>query len=131
MRQRIITGILFTLGVCAFFIPAYWLPVIALVFSFIVSGFVIYELIKALRAGTFSPSVILVLIGTVLAFVLFIICYAFKLPLDTALAFYLVVVGSYGVACGIIVPIFRVHDDFALQNGLISAGVVFYVTFPL
>ena len=131
MRQRVITGILFTLGVCAFYIPAYWLPVIALVFSLLVSGFVIFELIKALRDGTFSPSLILVLIGTILAFVLFVICYAFTLPLDTALAFYLLVVGSYCVACGIIVPIFRKHDDFALQNGLISAGVVFYVSFPL
>ncbi len=131
MRQRIITGILFTLGVCAFFIPAYWVPAIALVFSILVSGFVMYELIKALRDGTFSPSVLLVLIGAVLAFLLMLICYVFKLPLDTALAFYLVVVGSYCVACGIIVPIVRKHDDFALQNGLISAGVVFYVTFPL
>ena len=131
MRQRVITGILFTLGVCAFFIPAYWLPVIALIFSLLVSGFVIFELIKALRDGTFSPSLLLVLIGTVIAFALFIICYAFSLQLAVALSFYLLVIGSYCVACGIIVPIFRKHDDFALQNGLISAGIVFYVTFPL
>ncbi len=131
MRQRVITGILFTLGVVAFYIPAYWLPVVALVFSVLVSGFVIYELIKALRDGTFSPSVILVLIGTLLAFILVIVFYALGLSLDTALAFYLLVVGSYCVACGIIVPVMRRHDDFALQNGLISAGVVFYVTFPL
>ena len=114
MRQRVITGILFTLGVCAFFIPAYWLPVIALIFSLLVSGFVIFELIKALRDGTFSPSLLLVLIGTVIAFALFIVCYAFSLQLAVALSFYLLVIGSYCVACGIIVPIFRKHDDFAL-----------------
>ncbi|MCR4689169.1 MAG: phosphatidate cytidylyltransferase [Saccharofermentans sp.] len=131
MRQRIITGVLFTLGVAAFVVPSLWFPLIICAMALIVGGVVVHELIKATRTGNYSPSAGLILTGFVFSFVLFAISYALKLSCEAAIALYVLVIGSYSVACGILVPVMRTYDQDALRNGLITGGIVFYVTFPL
>jgi len=131
MRQRIITGILFSLGVAAFFIPSLWLPLLICAMALIVGGFAIHELVNALRTGGFSPSLPLILAGSALAVIILVISLILGLSCEIALTLYLLIVGSYSVCCGILIPVIRKYDTDALKNGLISGGIVFYVTFPL
>ena len=56
MRQRVITGILFALGIAAFIIPSLWYPDFTVAMAVIVGAVAVYELIKALRSGGFKPS---------------------------------------------------------------------------
>ena len=51
MKQRTITGIIFAALFTAFFLPAFWFPITAVIMSVVVGSFVVYELIKALKNG--------------------------------------------------------------------------------
>ena len=57
MKQRVITGAIFTVVVLALVVPAYFYPVTVLLFTAIVTCFAIYELVKAvkLKAKDISP----------------------------------------------------------------------------
>jgi len=131
MRQRVITGILFALGIAAFIIPSLWYPIFTVAMAVIVGAVAVYELIKALRSGGFKPSCGLIVGGTLTALVIFILTWAFGLTVEASLALYLLIIGSYCLACGILIPVVRPDDESALRNGLISGGIVFYVSFPL
>ena len=131
MRQRVITGILFALGIAAFIIPSLWYPIFTVAMAVIVAAVAVYELIKALRSGGFKPSCGLIVGGTLTALVIFILTWAFGLTVEASLALYLLIIGSYCLACGILIPVVRSDDESALRNGLISGGIVFYVSFPL
>lgn len=131
MRQRIVTGILFTLGVAAFVVPSLWFPLIICLMALIVGGFAIHEMIKALRSGGFSPSAPLVLTGAGFTIAVLALSLILGLSCEAAIALFVLLIGSYSVCCGILVPVIRKYDTDALKNGLISGGIVFYIAFPL
>ena len=66
MRQRIITGIIFTLAVLLFVIPSFWLPSLMMIFSIIVGAVSMYELLNAFKKGGFVPNGYLVIIGGII-----------------------------------------------------------------
>ena len=69
MKQRVITGVIFAVLFAAFFLPAFWFPITAVIMSLIVGSFVVYELIKALKNGKYDPSTSLIITGCALALI--------------------------------------------------------------
>ncbi len=130
MKQRVITGLLFTLAVLLFVIPSYWFPLLMVVFSIVVGAFSIYEMDKALKAGEFKPSTPLIITGAVLTLILFVFSVVLKLNLTTALTSYLLLILMYCFACVILPSITRTEGNH-LHDGLITGATVLYITFPL
>ena len=131
MKQRTITGAIFALLFTAFFLPAYWFPISAVLMSLVVGAFVVYELIKALKSGGYKPSTPLIITGCVLAGAVLAGSFGLSLKAESALALYVMVIGMFTLACGILIPVARTNDSKALENGIATGGTVFYVTFPL
>lgn len=131
MKQRMITGAIFAVLFTAFFLPAYWFPITAVLMSVIVGAFVIYELIKALKHGGYDPSTSLIVSGCALSVLVLTGGYFLKLSAESCLALYSMVIGMFSVTCGILIPVARKNDTKALENGIATGGTIFYVTFPL
>ena len=131
MKQRTITAIIFALLFTAFFLPAYWFPITAVLMSLVVGSFVIYELIKALKHGGYDPSTALIVSGCALSVLVLTGGFFLKLSAESCLALYAMVIGMFSVACGILIPVARKNDTKALENGIATGGTIFYVTFPL
>jgi len=131
MKQRTITGVIFALLFTAFFLPAYWFPITAVLMSLVVGSFVIYELIKALKYGGYDPSTALIVSGCALSVLVLTGGYFLSLSAESCLALYSMVIGMFSVACGILIPVARKNDAKALENGIATGGTIFYVTFPL
>lgn len=131
MRQRIITGIIFTILVLSFMVPALFWPVTAVIMSAIILVFACIELYKAIKNGGYNPSRSLFIIGIVLASLVMICGLVFKLNVENTMALYLIIVCMYSVACGINLPLVRPNDEKAFLNGIFTGGMVFYISFPL
>ncbi len=131
MKQRMITGAIFAVLFTAFFLPAYWFPITAVLMSVIVGAFVIYEPIKALKHGGYDPSTSLIVSGCALSVLVLTGGYFLKLSAESCLALYAMVIGMFSVTCGILIPVARKNDTKALENGIATGGTIFYVTFPL
>lgn len=69
MKQRIVTGILFTLGVALFVVPGFWLPWLPVVLFAAVAVLSSRELVGALRARGLKPSQPLATAGSLLMLV--------------------------------------------------------------
>lgn len=130
MKQRVITGFFFTLGVLAFAVPAYWFPLIMALFAVIVGSVSYHEMILALKAGDMEPSVPLMVTGGVMSIGLFAVAYLMDISLWAALAMYSVPALLFAMACVIIPSIFRT-DGNHLHDGLITAASFLYITFPM
>ena len=131
MKQRTITGIIFAALFTAFFLPAFWFPITAVIMSVVVGSFVVYELIKALKNGKYDPSTSLIVTGCAISVLVLAGSYFLKVSAENALAVYVLIIGMFTLACGILIPVARTNDSKALENGIATGGTVFYVTFPL
>ena len=131
MRQRVITGFIFTVLVLSFFVPALWWPVTGVVMAVIIGVVACIEMYKAIRNGGYHPSRLLLIIGMCLATLIVIFGLIFKLKVESIMALYLIVVCMYCVSCGINLPLVRPDDDKAFLNGMFTGGMIFYISFPL
>lgn len=129
MRQRIITGIVFTLAVLLFVIPSFWLPSLMLLFSVIVGSISMYELINAFKKGGFVPNGYLVIIGGIISALILFVCYLMQVNLIVSLALYLLAVVPYCLACVILPSV--IDKENHLSSGAITGMAVLYVTFPM
>ena len=68
MMQRIITGAIFTVAVLALVVPAYFVPPVLLIFTFIVTSIALVELIKAAKNTQKEMSVPATVLGGYLGF---------------------------------------------------------------
>jgi len=129
LRQRVITGILFTIGVLAFVIPSYFFSPLMLIFSILIGSVAMYELIKAVKAGGHEPSTLLCTLGGAIAVIIALASYFSGSEITTALALYLLIIIPFSLACVIIPSVF--DKETHLVSGLITAMIVIYITFPL
>ena len=129
MRQRIITGIVFTVAVLAFVIPSFWFSPLMLVFSIIVGSIAMFELIRALKTGGFEPNSFLCVIGGVISVVLALVSYLQNCTFTTSLSFYLLIMIPYCLACAILPSL--IDKENHLKNGAVTSMTVLYITFPL
>lgn len=130
MRQRVITGIFFTLGVLAFVIPSFWIPIVMILFSIIVGAVSMREMIKALEAGNMVPSGILIIIGGLISLLIIGFSYAESQSLVEALALYLIIIMLYCFAVMVLPSVAR-RDGIYVRDGLITSATILYITFPL
>lgn len=129
MRQRVITGIIFTLAVLAFVIPSLWFSPLMLVFGIIVGSVSMYELVKAFTVGGYKPNSFLIVIGGVISIIIALVSFFQGTGIVVALALYLLIVVPYCLACVILPSV--IDQENHLTNGAITAMIVLYVTFPL
>lgn len=130
MRQRVITGILFTLGVLAFVIPSYWIPYVMIPFCLIVGGVSIHEMIKAYSAGNIGASKNLIIRGALLSIIILIASIFMQLDLFKSLALYSIIIILYCFAVAVI-PSIVCKESLQIKEGVYTAVTVLYITFPL
>jgi len=116
--------------VLAFFVPAYFWPVTAVIMSVIIGVFACIEMYKALKHGGYHPSGMLLIIGMLLTMIILVSGLVFELKVENAMALYLIVVCMYSVSCGIALPLSRPEEDKAFLNGIFTGGMIFYISFP-
>lgn len=131
MRQRIITGIIFTVLVLSLFVPALFWPYTGIVMPVIIGVFACIEMYKALKHGGYNPSRVLLIIGMSLAILIIICGFVFNLTIEGIMSLYLIIVCMYSVSCGISLPLVRPNEEKAFLNGIFTGGMVFYISFPL
>lgn len=130
MKQRVITGIIFTIVVAAFVIPSYWFPLLMVLFALIVGVVASVEMVKALRSGNMRPSAVSIIAGGVIALLDIVITYVMKEGALFALTLYLL---TELCACLItaIVPLIIRDEKDALGDGIRTGATILYITFPL
>ena len=131
MRQRIITGIIFTVLVLSLFVPALFWPYTGIVMPVIIGVFACIEMYKALKHGGYNPSRVLLIIGMSLASLIIVIGKVFNLTIEGLMSLYLIIVCMYSVSCGISLPLVRTNEEKSFLNGIFTGGMVFYISFPL
>ena len=131
LRQRIITGIIFTVLVLSLFVPALFWPVTGIIMAAAIGVFACIEIYRALKHGGYRPSRVLLIIGMVLATLVVLCGLLFQLNIESVMALYLIIVCMYSLACGINLPLVRPDDEKSFLNGLFTGGMVFYISFPL
>ena len=129
MKQRIITGTIFTIVVLAILVPAFFYPALILILSTVVCFLGLHELVKACREKEREVSYPLVFLGGLSAF-LPVVCWILKMSATAGLALYALVALLYCFVTTMIPPI-KKEDPDVLRSGLVSALIIIYVSFPI
>ncbi|MBR2750889.1 MAG: CDP-archaeol synthase [Clostridiales bacterium] len=129
MKQRIITGTVFTIAVLALVVPAYFYPVIMLLLSLIVSTVAIHELIKAARNKVKEISPLVTFLGGLTGF-LPVITWLCGGSAAEAMTLYTLVAITYCFVTTMFPPI-RKEDPDAIRSGLAQTLIIIYVSFPI
>lgn len=129
MKQRIITGVLFTLAILAFVIPAYFYTGFAVLLTAIVAVISAYEMTQALQAkeirnvsAALNIGAALSLLPVGLFFFLSSPYVAFTVYALAAVMFSMIVV---------IMPLLFHASDGKFSEGIAIAGTSLYLSFPL
>ena len=130
MRQRIITGFFFTLGVFLFVIPSFWIPEIIIPFALIVGAVAFHEMKKALNAGGIKPSTGLLVTGGIMPAVLLAVSILLGFDIFKSIALFAVVQGLICLSAAVI-PSIYIKTGEGLTSGVATALIIFYITFPL
>lgn len=131
LRQRVITGIIFTVLVLSLFVPALFWPITGVVMAVAIGVFGCIEMYKAIKHGGYHPSRMLLIIGMSLATLIVICGLVFNLTIEGVLSLYLIVVCMFSLSCGINLPLVRPNDEKSFLNGVFTGGMIFYISFPL
>ncbi|MBR2522826.1 MAG: phosphatidate cytidylyltransferase [Clostridiales bacterium] len=131
MRQRVVTGILFTVGVLLFVIPSYWIPFISVVFACVVGGFVTHELYNAFRAGKMQPLLPLMIIGGVFTPLHVLISYFFIKDINLSSVLFFVILGMICFIGSVIPSVIHKDGEGRLRDGVVTSAAIFYYCFPL
>ena len=129
MRQRIITGAIFTIAVLALVIPAYFVPHIILLFTFIVTALALYELIKAVKSTEKEICVFVTILGGFFGFLPVALWNTGATP-SQGFTLYALLVLVYCFVTTMIPPLIK-EDPKALHSGFSSSLIIMYVSFPI
>ncbi|MBR5974780.1 MAG: phosphatidate cytidylyltransferase [Clostridiales bacterium] len=129
MKQRIITGTIFTIAVLALVLPAYYIPAILLVFTMIVTCFALYEMIKAAQESEKEMSAVVTIIGGFLSYLPLAI-WAYKGTPSQGFTLYALVTLIYCFITTMIPPLVKEHPE-AIRSGFASSLIVMYISFPI
>ncbi len=131
MKQRVITGTLFTIVVSVFIGLAYFYPIVSLIFSLIVGTVALVELYKALKAGKYQPSAFFMFLGGIFALIS-LLAGTVLTDRYPALAFELYIALELSLCLVTAVwPSIKNKSDTQFYDGIATAGSILYVTFPL
>ena len=130
MRTRILTGVIFTIAVLAFVVPAYWFSHIMILFAVIVGAVATKEMISALKAGGNKPCTKLIVFGDFIT----LLCIAGGLFIKNnflTVTVWALAILSYCFFVAILPQLFDTDVNKSLKSGLISGGTILYVNYPL
>lgn len=129
MRQRIITGTIFTIAVLALIVPAYFVPAVLLVFTFIVTTIALVELIKAARNTQKEMSIPVTVLGGYLGFLPLVFWFTEGTP-SQGFTLYALITLIYCFISAMVPPLIKEHPE-AIRSGFASSMIVIYVSFPI
>lgn len=129
MKQRIITGVLFTLAILAFVIPGYFYAGFIIALMLIVSAITSHEMAGALHKRGIRNVWGLILIGTALSFIPVGLHFFFA-SVYFAFAIYALAMLMFSIII-VIVPQLSNPSDGKLTDGIAIAGSSIYVSFPI
>lgn len=129
MKQRVITGAIFTVVVLALVVPAYFYPVTVLLFTAIVTCFAIYELVKAVKLKAKDISPVMTFLGGILSF-LPVVTYLSGGSAAEGFTLYALTTLIYCFVTSMLPPIAK-EDPEAIHSGLAQSLIIIYVSFPI
>lgn len=129
MKQRVFTGIIFTLIILAFIVPGYFSPYFVVALMLLVLGFSVYEMKRAFLAKNLKLSNAGVLIGSFTA-VIPLALHSFVASPYVIFALFAIVLLMVALTITILVPVVK-EDSQALVLGLSSSAVSIYLAFPI
>jgi phosphatidate cytidylyltransferase len=134
MKQRIITGLFFTLVIAAFIVPGYWTNWTPMVLFAVIAVIASCELVSAMRACGRHVMVSRVIPGSLISLLPLLLHVV--LPMDdgvpsAALALSVSLLGLFfALAAGSISSLIA-HGPAAFPDAMAGGGVALYVAFPL
>ena len=129
MLQRIITGAIFTVAVLALVVPAYFVPPVLLIFTFIVTSIALVELIKAAKNTQKEMSVPATVLGGYLGFLPLVFWLTEGTP-SQGFTLYALITLIYCFISTMIPPLVKEHPE-AIRSGFASSLIIVYVSFPI
>ncbi len=129
MKQRVITGIVFSVVILAFFIPGYFFPYFLCALWTIVALISTHEMLECVRAKDMRPGRVMAYVGAGLSLIPVIARFFTDSPL---LAFGLYSLAIFISAMHAVIFQALVHPgEHAFADGIATSGIVLYVSFPL
>jgi phosphatidate cytidylyltransferase len=129
MKQRIITGVLFTLAILAFVIPAYFYSGFAIVLTAIVAVIAAYEMTEALQAKMIRNVSAALNIGAALSLIPVGLYFLQSSPY-VAFTGYALAAVMFSMLV-VIMPLLLHAADGKFTDGMAIAGASLYLSFPL
>lgn len=129
MMQRIITGAIFTVAVLALVVPAYFVPPVLLIFTFIVTSIALVELIKAAKNTQKEMSVPATVLGGYLGFLPLVFWLTEGTP-SQGFTLYALITLIYCFISTMIPPLVKEHPE-TIRSGFASSLIIVYVSFPI
>ena len=129
MKQRVITGILFTVAILLFFVPGFFFPGFLVSLWILVCAIATFEMIRCVQAKNLRPGRFLCAVGAFLS-VLPVILRPFLSTAVAAAAVYSLSALMLAMLSVIFLPLRRDGED-AFADGIATAGIFLYVSFPI
>ncbi len=132
MRQRIWTGLAFTLVIALFVIPGYWTIWLPLALFLVIGIIVSFELAGAARGCGLKPSLPLLLTGCLTSFLPLLFFLAKDQTWTTAsLAFAVTAFGQFILLAVIVLRFMLKRGYQSLPDALATGAALLYLAFPL
>jgi len=129
MKQRVLTGIIFTIIILAFVVPGYFSSYFIVALLLLVLGFSVFEIKKAFLAKNIILSGAGILIGSFTAILPLALHFFVESPYVIFALFAILLLMS-SLTITILIPVFR-EDPHALVLGAGSSAVSIYLAFPI
>lgn len=129
MKQRIITGIIFTLVILAFSVPGYFYAGFIIALTAIVSFLSAQELVSALQNKGIKNFRYLAYIGVSISFLPVVMKWMLSSPY-VAFSAYSMAILMFSLIAVILPSIFSASEN-KIADGIAAAGVSIYVSFPI
>ncbi len=129
MKQRIATGVIFTMVILAFVIPGYFYAGFIIALTAVVSFLSAQELISALRNKGIKNIRYLAYLGISLSFLPVAMRFIVSSPY-VAFSAYSMAILMFSLIAVIMPSIFSVAEN-KITDGIAAAGVAIYVSFPI
>lgn len=129
MKQRIITGLVFTLVILAFSIPGYFHAGFIIALTAIVTFFCAQELVSSLQNKGIKNFRYLAYVGVCLSFIPVAMKFMLSSPY-IAFSIYAMSILMFSLIAVILPPIFN-ESESTIVDGVAAAGVAIYISFPI
>jgi len=129
MKQRIITGIIFTMVILAFSIPGFFYAGFIIALTALVTILSTQELVSALQQKGIKNFRYLAYVGVSIAFIPVVMKFMLSSPY-VAFSIYAMSILMFSLIAVILPSIFSVSEN-KIVDGIAAAGVSIYISFPI